>query len=207
MQYLFDAWCRDPRPLTFGEFLDEFHREREDSTPASAVDEELAGFYRECARRIVLGHRVAVCYVDIDHFREYRERYGRERRRRVIFMLSRILRDAVRSWCPTDGLVAHLGGDDFMLVLATSHIADFCGEVCDAFDKEVPLQYDADEDRDDRSRHRPPLALKIGVVTNEERNFTHLAQITELAREMMSYAKTQPGSVFVVDRRYDPLDS
>src|SRR4030095_7644771 len=41
----------------------------------------------------------------------------------------------------------------------------------------------------------------IGIVTNRNRRFTHPAQVSELATEMKSYAKTLPGSVFVVDRR------
>jgi hypothetical protein len=40
-------------------------------------------------------------------------------------------------------------------------------------------------------------------VTNEVRDLTHTAQISELATEMKAYAKTFPGSIFVVDRRRD----
>ena len=43
----------------------------------------------------------------------------------------------------------------------------------------------------------------IGIVTNELRRFGHPARASELATEMKSYAKTLPGSVFVVDRRRD----
>jgi hypothetical protein len=45
------------------------------------------------------------------------------------------------------------------------------------------------------------MTLSIGVVTNERRTFTHAAQVSELATEMKSYAKTQPGSKFSIDRR------
>ena len=52
--------------------------------------------------------------------------------------------------------------------------------------------------------HRVPLmTVSIGVVTNERRHFTHAAQVSELATEMKSYAKTLPGSVFSIDRRTD----
>ena len=78
------------------------------------------------------------------------------------------------------------------------------------FDALVALQYN-DQDRrsgyffgkDRRGQlHRVPLmTLSIGIVTNKHRKFTHPAQLSELATEMKSYAKTLPGSVFVVDRR------
>jgi hypothetical protein len=38
-------------------------------------------------------------------------------------------------------------------------------------------------------------------VTNRHRTFAHPAEVSELATEMKSYAKTLPGSVYVVDRR------
>jgi hypothetical protein len=45
------------------------------------------------------------------------------------------------------------------------------------------------------------MTLSIGIVTNKNRSFAHPAQVSELATEMKSYAKTLPGSIFVVDRR------
>jgi hypothetical protein len=45
------------------------------------------------------------------------------------------------------------------------------------------------------------MTLSIGVVTNQHRRFSHPAEVSELATEMKSYAKSLPGSVFVADRR------
>lgn len=47
------------------------------------------------------------------------------------------------------------------------------------------------------------MTLSIGVVTNERRRFSHAAQVSELATEMKTYAKTLPGSVWAMDRRSD----
>jgi len=47
------------------------------------------------------------------------------------------------------------------------------------------------------------MTVSIGVVTNERRRFTHAAQVSSLATEMKSYAKTLPGSVYSIDRRTD----
>lgn len=40
-----------------------------------------------------------------------------------------------------------------------------------------------------------------GIVTNQVQNFDHTGQTSELAAEMKSYAKSLPGSKYVVDRR------
>jgi hypothetical protein len=47
------------------------------------------------------------------------------------------------------------------------------------------------------------MSISIGCVTNVHRRFTHPARVSELANEMKSYAKTFPGSLYVVDRRRD----
>ena len=110
------------------------------------------------------------------------------------------------------GFVGHIGGDDFIFVLPIESIGPVCSEILDVFDTLVPYQYNEQDRRagyyfgkDRRGQlHRVPLmTLSIGVVTNQHRRFAHPAQVSELATEMKSYAKTQAGSVFVVDRRHD----
>jgi PleD family two-component response regulator len=165
---------------------------------------------REFRQRMEHSERFAVCYADLDHFKEYNDRYSYYDGDRVIFILSRILRDVVKGLCPTDGFVGHIGGDDFIVVLPIGRVPEVCSEIISVFDNLIPLQYNAQDRRagyffgkDRRGQlHRVPLmTLSIGIVTNEHRVFTHPAQVSELATEMKSYAKTLPGSVFVVDRR------
>ena len=78
------------------------------------------------------------------------------------------------------------------------------------FDTLIPFQYNEQDRRagyffgkDRRGQlHRVPLmTLSVGIVTNRHRTFAHPAEVSELATEMKSYAKTLPGSVYVVDRR------
>jgi GGDEF domain-containing protein len=168
---------------------------------------------REFKRRMELGELFAVCYADLDHFKEYNDRYSYYDGDRVIYLLSRILHDVVRGMLGKSGFVGHIGGDDFIFVIPIESIGEVCGEVLDVFDTLVPYQYNEQDRRagyyfgkDRRGQlHRVPLmTLSIGVVTNQHRRFAHPAQVSELATEMKSYAKTQAGSVFVVDRRHDP---
>jgi len=165
---------------------------------------------REIRRRLESSAEFAVCYADLDHFKEFNDRYSYYDGDRVIYLLSRILHDVVKGMLGLKGFVGHIGGDDFIFIIPTSEISVVCGEILDVFDTLIPLQYN-DQDRragyffgkDRRGQlHRVPLmTLSIGIVTNRHRRFTHPAQVSELATEMKSYAKTLPGSVFVVDRR------
>ena len=49
----------------------------------------------------------------------------------------------------------------------------------------------------------PMMTLSIGVVTNAQRTFTEPRQVSRLATEMKTYAKTLEGSVYSIDRRTD----
>jgi GGDEF domain-containing protein len=166
---------------------------------------------REIRRRLESNQEFAVCYADLDHFKEFNDRYSYYEGDRVIYILSRILHDVVKGLLGPRGFVGHIGGDDFIFIIPAGEISPVCTEILEVFDGLVPLQYN-DQDRragyffgkDRRGQlHRVPLmTLSIGIVTNRHRRFAHPAQVSELATEMKSYAKTLPGSVFVVDRRH-----
>jgi GGDEF domain-containing protein len=165
---------------------------------------------REIRRRLESNQEFAVCYADLDHFKEFNDRYSYYDGDRVIYILSRILHDVVRGLMGPRGFVGHIGGDDFIFIIPAGEISPVCSEILEVFDSLVPLQYNEQDRRagyffgkDRRGQlHRVPLmTLSIGIVTNRHRRFAHPAQVSELATEMKSYAKTLPGSVFVVDRR------
>lgn len=165
---------------------------------------------RAIRRNLESGEEFAVCYADLDHFKEFNDRYSYYDGDRVIYILSRILHDVVKGMLDVRGFVGHIGGDDFIFVIPLTDVHTVCTEIISVFDTLIPLQYN-DQDRragyffgkDRRGQlHRVPLmTLSIGIVSNHSRKFTHPAQVSELATEMKSYAKTLPGSVFVVDRR------
>lgn len=165
---------------------------------------------RDMQSRLEAGQAFAVCYADLDHFKEFNDRYGYAFGDGVIRMLSRILRDMVRGLAP-GGFVGHIGGDDFIFNVPLEHLEASCDAIIEVFDDLIPYQY-TEEDRqagyflgkDRRGNiHRIPLmALSIGVVTNQFQAFEHTGQISELAAEMKTYAKSLPGSKYVVDRRH-----
>lgn len=164
---------------------------------------------RDFAERIRSGERFAVCYADLDHFKEFNDRYGYHQGDRVILITSRILRDVVRALAPS-GFVGHIGGDDFMFCVPIESMRECCDEILDIFDTLIALQYSTEDtergfftgkDRRGQLYEVPLMTLSIGVVTNENRTLTHTAEISELAAEMKAYAKSFAGSLFVVDRR------
>lgn len=168
-------------------------------------------------RELAKGEPFGVAYADLDHFKEFNDRYGYHEGDRVIRVLARILHDVVKGVCGEGGFVGHIGGDDFIFIIPAPAVQPVCSEIIDVFDLLIPFQYSESDRRagyffgkDRRGQlHRVPLmTLSIGVVTNEKRPFTNAAQVSELATEMKAYAKSLHGSVFTVDRRteaYTPV--
>jgi GGDEF domain-containing protein len=165
---------------------------------------------RDMQARLAEGQRFAVCYADLDHFKEFNDRYGYAFGDGVIRMLSRILRDVVRGLAP-GGFVGHIGGDDFIFNVTVEHLEATCDAIIQIFDELIPYQYTEEDrragyflgkDRRGNIYRIPMMALSIGVVTNQFQTFEHTGQISELAAEMKTYAKSLPGSKYVVDRRH-----
>ena len=146
----------------------------------------------DIGRRLELPEPFAVCYADLDHFKEYNDRYSYYDGDRVIRILSKILHDVVKGTCGEEGFVGHIGGDDFIFIMPVEQLQNTCGEIVATFDTLVPFQYSEQDRRagyyfgKDRrgALHKVPLmTVSIGVVTNERRTFTNAAQVSELATE------------------------
>lgn len=169
----------------------------------------------ELERRLRDGGAFAACYADLDHFKEYNDRYGFGEGDRVIRMVARLLYDVAVGTAGDEAFVGHIGGDDFLCVLPLDVAAEACTLIVDTFDLLAPVQYNAADRRagyylgkDRRGQlHRVPLmTLSLGVATTERRRYDSASEVSRLASEMKSFAKTLPGSVFAFDRRGDDSD-
>jgi GGDEF domain-containing protein len=166
----------------------------------------------EIKRRLAIDSRFAVCYADLDHFKEFNDRYSYNQGDRVIRILAMILHDIVKGRIAEAGFVGHIGGDDFIFIIPPTEVNEVCGEIIATFDELIPYQYSETDrrvgyffgkDRRGVLDRVPLMTLSIGVVTNAQRSIKEARQISQLATEMKSYAKSLPGSVFTVDRRTD----
>jgi GGDEF domain-containing protein len=166
----------------------------------------------EIGRRLAGGDYFAVCYADLDHFKEFNDRYSYNEGDRVIRILAKLLHDVVKGTCGEEGFIGHIGGDDFIFIIPYNAIPSVCGEIVATFDLLAPYQYSEQDRRagyffgKDRRGHLdrvPLMTLSIGVVTNLRRTLTSARQASQLATEMKTYAKSLPGSVYTVDRRSD----
>jgi diguanylate cyclase (GGDEF)-like protein len=151
----------------------------------------------------------AVCYVDLDKFKAYNDKYGFECGDTVIRETARILLNAVKEFGLPDNFVGHIGGDDFVVV-TTPDLADkICEKIIHDFDKISPTFYNQEDkengfiigyDRQSKIHKIPLLSISIGVVSNEMRSITHVAQIGEIGAELKKLAKSLERSNYVKDK-------
>lgn len=155
--------------------------------------------------KIAAGKSFALCYADLDYFKEFNDRYGYEEGDRAIVLLSIILRDVVRALAPAS-FVGHIGGDDFVFVVPPEKAARCCDEITRVFDQLAPYQYDSSDrraggflaaGRRGEGQRVPLMRLSIGVASGPPGTFPRPTQAIGLAAKMKRQAKAVPRTAWV----------
>jgi len=164
----------------------------------------------ELTRCIESGAPFAVCYLDLDKFKAFNDKYGFEHGDEVIRETARILIRAVKELGNKDYFIGHIGGDDFVIVTTPGAADKLCEKIIADFDNTITSFYnEADRksgyiishDRKGKIQKMPLMSLSIGIVTNESRKIEHVAEIGEIGAELKGYAKKVGKSNFVKDKR------
>ncbi|MCK9571775.1 MAG: response regulator [Candidatus Omnitrophica bacterium] len=167
----------------------------------------------ELNKRIEKNKPFAVCYVDLDKFKAYNDKYGFEHGDDVIRETARILIRALQKNSCQNDFIGHIGGDDFVVVTAPETVNQICQTIIDEFDKTVPSFYSAEDnangfivgcDRKGKLQKITLLSVSIGVVvSNQTRLIKHVAEIGEIGAELKKAAKALEKSNYVIDKRRD----
>jgi len=164
----------------------------------------------ELRDRINKNELFAVCYIDLDKFKVFNDKYGFEKGDEVIKNTARILITSVQEKGTPQDFIGHIGGDDFVVVTAANRADELCKKILTDFNSMAPGLYNKEDlekgyiigkDRQKKIRKIPLLSISIGVVTNEKRKISHVGEIGELGAELKEYAKSLPGSNYVKERR------
>jgi diguanylate cyclase (GGDEF)-like protein len=152
----------------------------------------------------------SVCYIDLDKFKAYNDKYGFEHGDAVIRETARILLRTVQEEGRQEDFIGHIGGDDFVIITAPDRVDKICKKIIDDFEKTSPSFYNETDkkkgyiiahDRQGKEQKISLLSISIGVVTNEFRKIEHVAQIGEIGAELKALAKSMERSNYVKDKR------
>jgi diguanylate cyclase (GGDEF)-like protein len=153
---------------------------------------------------------LAVLYVDLTNFKPYNDEYGWYKGDQVIKMLAQKILEAVNLHGGKNGFVGHIGGDDFVIMTAPACAESVAQALTASFDAAIPAYYSEDDrargyinvlDRRGKRYRAPVVSISIAIVTNNQRSFAHVAQVSTWAAEVKKYVKSLPGSHYAFDRR------
>ncbi len=164
----------------------------------------------EIDARLARSDPFAILYADLDNFKAYNDHYGFMRGDEVIQASARLIGEAARGASDGAAFVGHVGGDDFVVVVAPERAEAAANAIVAAFDEAAPGFFDeADRERGfiEVTNRRGELqrfgvlTLSIGIATTARRAFQHYAEAVAVATEMKQYTKGSETSSWAVDRR------
>lgn len=144
------------------------------------------------------------CYFDIDHFKPFNDSLGYSKGDEVILSLARQLCTVFNG---DNEWVGHIGGDDFVVFSDRLDIRQRCEEVQQLFTLEAAMRYPeairqagfiTGEDRDGLPRQFPLVALSVGIVVADSREFGSAADLAATAAVAKSKAKKAISGIQIV---------
>jgi len=156
------------------------------------------------------GEKFALCYIDLDDFKAFNDKYGYAKGSDLIKMTGEVVYRAKDKYAEQQDFVGHIGGDDFVLITSPEQVEKVCQTIINEFDRLIPDYYDEDDlskgfiegtDRYGVKRRFSIMSISIAVVSDLRRSFTSPIEIAKVATEIKDYVKSLPGSNYLIDRR------
>ncbi len=165
--------------------------------------------------KIERGEKFSVLYLDIGNFKSFNDRYGFEKGDDVLRQMATLLIQTAQSFGDDGCFVGHIGGDDFIVVLAVDREEAYARRVIAEFDRIMPTYYN-DEDRkrgyiravnrQGKPENLPLMSCSIAACNNLHRPYKSVGEIAQDAAEVKAFLKSQPGgSHYLRDRRSSPI--
>ncbi|RQW88357.1 MAG: HAMP domain-containing protein [Geobacter sp.] len=180
-----------------------------DASPLTRLPGNIA-IERILTKKLQTGEPFAVCYADLDNFKAYSDRYGYVRGSDLIKMAGEVIYEAVQRNADENAFVGHIGGDDFIMIVAANKVDEVCQAVINAFTDEIPQFYTPEDlklghiegpDRYGVNRIFPIMTISIAVVMCQQGEYDSAVKIAKSAAEIKDFAKGEAGSNYFIDRR------
>jgi diguanylate cyclase (GGDEF)-like protein len=151
----------------------------------------------------------AMCYLDLDNFKSYNDRYGYIKASELLKDAGKVIYEAVKGLGDQDSFVGHIGGDDFVVIICAEKAEAACRAIIQEIDTLVPAYY-SDQDRlagaiegVDRygvSRTFPMISISIAALVCKPGDYSQAAEIATAAAKVKDHVKVAVGSNYVIVR-------
>ena len=179
-----------------------------DASPLTRLPGNIA-IERSLNRRLREHATFVMCYMDLDNFKSYNDRYGYIKASELIKEAGRVIYEAVLRQNDPEAFVGHIGGDDYVAIVGADKAEAVCREIISDFDALIPAYY-SDEDRAagaingiDRygvPRTFPLVSISIAALACHPGDYATAAEIATAAAEVKDRVKVATGSNYVIIR-------
>ena len=179
-----------------------------DASPLTRLPGNIA-IERSINRRLREKVPFAMCYLDLDNFKSYNDRYGYIKASELIKDAGQVIYNVVDSLKDPDAFVGHIGGDDFVVIINTMLAKKACQGIIRDFDAMIPGYYSEEDrvagfiegvDRYGVPRHFPLITISIAVLNCQPGSYTTAAEIATAAAEVKDRVKESSGSNYIIVR-------
>lgn len=186
-----------------------------DASPLTRLPGNIA-IERSINRRLRDNMSFAMCYLDLDNFKSYNDRYGYIMASEVLKKTGEIIHDAVKRLSDPDAFVGHIGGDDFVVVIDARFAKNACQSIIADFDAMVPAWYSEEDraagaiqgiDRYGVPRIFPLLSMSIAALTCQPGCYATAAEIATAAAKVKDRVKESSGSNYIIVRESGDRDT
>lgn len=163
------------------------------------------------AKNIALKKELAICYLDLDHFKQYNDTYGFEMGDKVIKMTAKLIEKYVQNYFPVDGFIGHIGGDDFVFIIQDNFdcLQNVLEEMLIEFDKKIKDYYyeqmHLKNNFATKNEIKEPMltSISIGVYIGSLQGFSSVDKFGEHIVLIKKAAKDLKGSSYIIFDEYN----
>ncbi|HBA72046.1 MAG TPA: adenylate/guanylate cyclase domain-containing protein [Geobacter sp.] len=150
-----------------------------------------------------------MCYLDLDNFKSYNDRYGYIKASEVLKEVGKVIYDTVKGLGNQDAFVGHIGGDDFVVVISAEKAEAACRAIIASVDALVPSYYSEEDqragaiegvDRYGVARRFPLISISIAALVCKPGDYDTAAEIASAAAFVKDRVKESVGSNYVIVR-------
>lgn len=179
-----------------------------DASPLTRLPGNIA-IERSINRRLRERVPFAMCYLDLDNFKSYNDRYGYIKASELIKDAGQVIYNVVNSLKDPDAFVGHIGGDDFVVIINNVLAKKACQEIIREFDAMIPAYYSEEDcvagfiegvDRYGVPRHFPLITISIAALNCQPGSYATAAEIATAAAEVKDRVKESSGSNYIIVR-------
>ncbi len=198
--------------IRMGKKLRELEQISLDASPLTRLPGNIA-IERVLNKRLQTNEPFAVCYADLDNFKAFNDRYGYIKASEVIKLTAELIHETVKEVAGGNAFVGHVGGDDFVMVVASDMASPVCKEVIARFDTFIRKHYSKEDlakgaiegvDRYGISRTFPIMTISIAVVVSGGGDYRSAVDVAKTAADIKDLLKKSPGSTYLINRRQTP---